>query len=751
MSSTPPLPSLPRLLLLATLAACCAASRAERISEDSTSDPAERFRPWREAANAPSRARAYAAWTTRVRGPASGEGAWRAFDTAIETASGPTSGRISALRFGPGVSGARTMWIGTSSGGLYQRDDAASRWVPSSTDLVGSPSVGDLAFADALVLATGDPWRYPGTGIYRREAQGWSIAAMPQVPSSVYRLAVDRGDPQRLFAATPQGLWRSGDGGRTWQAHVAGHFTDVVQDPAVATRWYAGAFDAGVLRSTDGGASFAPANGGTIIGAIGRVSLATSAAQAGLVFALVADGGNTRGVFRSTDAATTWSTIDGGPDTGWGQAFHTNAIAAHPSDASLLVVAQGGAKLTRDALAPQPTWQDIGTGHSDTTRLAWDDAGVLWATNDGGIATLDLDAGTTDRRMNDGLSTLQVFAPGALAIDANGGDRAWIGLQDNGLVRAELQPVQRLVLGTGCCDGGWVTSARNTPGRIAAMLGIPFSQYLSNNAGDTFSRFICLPEATDANSPLLFDPAPSIGSPALLYAAVQSGVTGAARLQRTNLALACAFSTQSFPIPGATGFAPEFMSIANDPGRVVLFMSPRGGASDRRYAIGRSPIGARDGTIVVERREPPLTDRLGQIAADPSRAGRVWWWTSDGPPRVMRNDAYGEDGAWVDATGDLDAFGPGLRIRRVVAHPRDDALAWLASSIGVLATEDGGAHWLPDHAGLPAVVDTVDIAIQPATTLPQPSVRLWLATYGHGLWRRELVDDRLFAHGFELP
>jgi hypothetical protein len=77
---------------------------------------------------------------------------------------------------------------------------------------------------------------------------------------------------------------------------------------------------------------------------------------------------------------------------------------------------------------------------------------------------------------------------------------------------------------------------------------------------------------------------------------------------------------------------------------------------------------------------------------------------------------------------------------------------YLASSLGVLASIDGGAQWAPAHPGLPAVVDAIDLAVQRTTTPSgQPSIRLWLATYGHGLWRRDVIDDPVFRDGFEAP
>jgi hypothetical protein len=88
-----------------------------------------------------------------------------------------------------------------------------------------------------------------------------------------------------------------------------------------------------------------------------------------------------------------------------------------------------------------------------------------------------------------------------------------------------------------------------------------------------------------------------------------------------------------------------------------------------------------------------------------------------------------------------------MRLHRAFGHPRDPDTIYLATSLGVLHSEDAGVHWQPLQDGLPAVTDVIDVAL--ADLPDQGAIRLWAATYGHGVWHRLLPDDALMSDGFE--
>ena len=102
----------------------------------------------------------------------------------------------------------------------------------------------------------GATWAYSNTGLTRGSA-----------PLPIYALAIDPRIPQRLYAGTANGLYRSNDWGSDWTPGGAGIGTRPVLSLAInpmdANYVYAGTARAGVFQSTDGGdnwASTGPAN-----------------------------------------------------------------------------------------------------------------------------------------------------------------------------------------------------------------------------------------------------------------------------------------------------------------------------------------------------------------------------------------------------------------------------------------------------------------------------------------------------------
>jgi len=80
-------------------------------------------------------------------------------------------------------------------------------------------------------------------------------------PGEVKDLAVDPANPDRAFAATKEGLFRSVDGGATWSAAPGLKPGEVEAVVARDGQVFAGTFD-GVFRSADGGTTWKPMNEG---------------------------------------------------------------------------------------------------------------------------------------------------------------------------------------------------------------------------------------------------------------------------------------------------------------------------------------------------------------------------------------------------------------------------------------------------------------------------------------------------------
>ena len=124
-------------------------------------------------------------------------------------------------------------------------------------------------------------------------------------------------------------------------------------DPIVPTIAFAGTTGSGVLKTTDGGASWAPANAG--LATTNVLALAIDAATPSTLYA-----GTDAGVFKSADGGQSWAVANGGMDGA--PSIVVNALAIDPSSPTTLYAgtSAGVFKTTNGAAS----WTSINTGLS---------------------------------------------------------------------------------------------------------------------------------------------------------------------------------------------------------------------------------------------------------------------------------------------------------------------------------------------------------------------------------------------------
>ena len=134
----------------------------------------------------------------------------------------------------------------------YRSDDAGGTWASVRSDLPGL----DLHAFAASAAREGRLYAFAvGSGLYRSDdrGSGWKLVAADAPPGT--NSIVELPDGTLLLGATDQGILRSEDGGKTWAPSRAGIDIGAIfaikGDPK-GERLYAGT-DHGVYVSTDGG------------------------------------------------------------------------------------------------------------------------------------------------------------------------------------------------------------------------------------------------------------------------------------------------------------------------------------------------------------------------------------------------------------------------------------------------------------------------------------------------------------------
>lgn len=209
---------------------------------------------------------------------------------------------------------------GLTGRGVWRSDDGGATWSAFSD---GGIRPNDTVLV--LLTTTGaDPTLYALTtdGIHQRTDK-WihTMDGLPAPGDVVYNdLALDPTQPAVLYTATnPRGLFRSDDGGHSWQP-ANGNLPvmgpgDIrnVREVAVSPHTgevFVGLRGAGLYRSGDGGATWTPTQIGitystTLFGAIGAPVFDPNDPTVAYVF-------NSDGIFRSGDDGRTWARVAAG-------------------------------------------------------------------------------------------------------------------------------------------------------------------------------------------------------------------------------------------------------------------------------------------------------------------------------------------------------------------------------------------------------------------------------------------------------
>jgi hypothetical protein len=269
--------------------------------------------------------------------------------------------------------------------GVFRSTDGGHAFAPRSAGLANG-LVTSLAIdpADPNVLYAG----LLGAGVYKTTNAGatWVPASAGLTSMDVLGLAVDAATPSTIYAGCRTGgVFRSLDGGTSWS--MSGGTPGLTAwgfaiDPTNASIVYA-ATEGGVMKSTNGGATFAPTGLITIPSAdgphnVGDVrAVVVDANDPSVLLAGTVLGG---GVFRSTDAGATWTHASVGLQSEYGNWRFMTTILQDPTTPGVFY-----ASSSRDTYRSHDgglSWAvfDTGLSRGEVYALAADTAsGAVWA------------------------------------------------------------------------------------------------------------------------------------------------------------------------------------------------------------------------------------------------------------------------------------------------------------------------------------------------------------------------------------
>ncbi len=626
-----------------------------------------------------------------------GDLAWRSIGPAF------MGGRTVDLAGVPGRP--NMLYMATASGGLWRTEDRGTTW-ESIFDDGGTLSLGAVAIApsDPNVVYIGTGEHNPrnstsfGDGVYRSDDGGdtWRHLGLAAT-ERVARIRVHPTDPDHVYVGAmghawgtneERGVYRSRDGGDTWDKVLYVDYTtgvsDLAMDAANPRILYAGMWDfqrrpwhfrsggpgSGLYMSRDGGDSWTNLTGGELdnglpTGVLGRIGVGVAVSDHDVVYAMIEskDGA----LWRSADGGDTWTHVSADRAIA-SRPFYYNDFRIDPSDENRIYMVGGRLNLSTDG---GRTWERIARTHHGDHQSFWinpEDPMMVVDGNDGGIA-YSYNGGETWELVNN-LPLQQVYQLGA---DMRDPYFVCAGFQDN---------------------DAWCG-----PSNTMTTTGILEADWYHVQYGDgTYIQ----PDPSDHN---------------IVYAGSQGG-----SILRIDLRTNENRSIRPYPFSGgAVGEHPYRFNwnspihiSPHDPKTVylggnVVFRTRDGGESWEEISPDlttndeekQAPSG---GPITPDNTTAEYHTTIYTIAESPVQPGVIWAGTDDGYVQITRDDGA----TWTNVIGNIPVPTESW-VSRIEASRRDAGTAYVAFDRHRLddfapylfMTTDFGDTWSDIGAGLP--------------------------------------------------
>ena len=664
------------------------------------------------------------------------------------------------------------IYIGAASGGVFKSIDRGKTWTPIFDNEI-TLSIGDLAIdptdSKIIYVGTGEvncgggSLTYGGSGIYKSADGGetWTHLGLSNT-RYIARIVIDPVNPQNIYVAamgklfaenSDRGLYRSNDGGQTWEkilyiSEKTGCI-DVAINPESPSKIFAvmwerirkpgsrsyGGAESGIYKSVDRGNSWVELTNGLPNNSseVGRIGISMCESNPSVIYALYADDvGYFKGVYKSTNEGETWQQTN---DWALGHIFNYYGwwfgnIRVDPFDPDIVFIL--GLYLHRTSDGGQ-SWVDICNGiHVDQHGMYIHprDPSFIALGNDGGFYISE-DGGFNWLKSNNTPIT-QFYT---CEIDNINPERIYGGTQDNGVIRTL----------TGNCDdwslimGGDGFQVLVDPTNSDYIYAERQWGYLrrSVDGGINFSGALVGIDAWESknwNSPVAMDPS----NPQILY-------FGTSHVYRSN---DYAYTWKKIspnltdgPYDGNIIFG-TITTIAVAPSNSSTIYA---GTDDGNVWV------TLDGGSNWNKISDTLPVRwITRLAVDPddNRTAYVTfsgYREDDYLSHIFKTSDAGNN--WESIAGNL----PEVPLNDIIVDPRDNSTLYVASDAGVFISQNLGVNWHLLGTGLPNV-PVCDLDIHNSTRI------LLAATYGRSMYKFDLtkvadigVDEQVLpADEFEL-
>ncbi len=640
------------------------------------------------------------------------------------------------------------VWLGSASGGLWKSTTGGigvSAWTNVST---GFPILGVSAITfhptnpDIMFIGTGETYSYGtstngltdrttrgthGMGILKSVDGGvtWSYALnwSYQQNRGIWEVVFNPLNPNVVFAATTEGVYRSNDMGTTWN-QVLGEklVTDLVILKTDTSVLLAGvgnlnSINKGLYRTSNGGQNWSIVTNGLPANTHdGRITISMWEPNNNYGVLQICNAFNTIGIYTTSDAGQSW-TYKTNQDLNSYQGWYSEGMLIHPNDSNKIIVTGINANLSVDGGLSFFQVSSMNGGpdycHVDMHDVVVNplDPEKIYIAHDGGLNRSN-DFGTTYFDCNDGYVSTQFYIG---SVSATNPDMALGGLQDN-FTNQYQGNGNYWSLGHLGGDGSY-NAIDPTDDNIQYASYQYRNIFQSYDMGQTFQGIYSSPASAFGNNPAAFL-APIVVAPSNTNVIYHGGLD-----LKQSTDQGGSFSTVGNPAFDADGNVIMTIAVSHtNPDSIYVATAPDFGP----MKVFRSGDGGATVTAVTG----SLPNRFPRrIAVNPHNSSEVYIvFSGFGTGHVFKSTDAGT--TWTDISTTL----PDVPFHALVVDPQFPNIIYAGSDLGVFVSINGGQSWTAHNTGLADMTMAFDFAICPADR------SMLLFTHGHGVYRRSLND-----------
>lgn len=638
-------------------------------------------------------------------------------------------GRVSMLVYHPTDS--NILFAVTASGGVFKSSNEGQTWKPLS-DLLPQTACASLLInplnPEVMYLGTGDAnYNSGGLGVYKTTNGGksWFVSNTGMGNRMISEMVFTPGDTNTIIAACSDGIYKSTNNGSTWvkKTTVTTSYRDISYRPQSTQILYA-ASNTHFYRSFNNGETWSQININSTITCAG-IKLAVCPSDTSRLYCVAWKTGGTSpfgGLYQSTNNGSTFTLMADTPNilgysgtgnTMDGQGAYNLALIVDPNNANTLYV--GAINV----------WKSTNQGSNFTLLSHWgygvhaDKHGFLFSPfnpnklfiyHDGGLDRTT-NGGGTWTTFEDGLSASEFYKMGSSQLAK---DYILGGLQDNGM-DVSINKNYATVRG-GDWTGDFAADAFDSS-MVYENGGIKRNLFSNATAAINGRGGIYIVHPNDSN--VMFELDTNVWRTNNLRANPASGVSW----------------TKISAIPGSLSTGNKCGAFAKSTtGTFYVYFSNQKFYKSENINDA-SPLFTQITSFPFNSGEA-----IKQIETCDIDSNVVYVVTTQ--QRLFKSINKGL--TWANITKNLPA---NTFIKFELDQKVNDSSMYICTAFGVYYRNSSIVNWIPYSTGLPLVAQISDMEI--LSNGPN-SERLYISTYGRGIWQSNLYKNTALAPISEL-